>query len=228
MPVAIGSNTLSKLYAGASEISKAYVGTNQVFANASPEPLGLSSSLLTLTGVSGTWTQQNVDVSLYANHQVRMVFKVKLVQSPSGSVFNNDVQVDSISLGGQSYTFESGVDGFERNSAATTSDDYGSLTWTAVTTATGGGGLWLRDSGGTASSSTGLTTGANGTTWYLYTESSSPAVWGTTPETQTSFWLRSPTIALGAGSHTATFWEGRLILGANVTLDFYLDVVAQP
>lgn len=175
---------------------------------------GLSSSLFSASGNTGVWTQQTVDLSAYAGKTVRLVFRHQV--AASGTAFYADLQLDQIAVDGTLYSFESGTESFE----TTTSGSYTNYN-TAVFVALGTGTVserWNRDDGGTPSSSTGLTTGGDSTTYYVYTESSSPVV------NNDIFWLRSPEITLSGGVGNLTFYEARY--GSTIgTLDVYVDVI---
>lgn len=172
--------------------------------------LGLSASLLSVSGQNASWTQQTVDISGYAGAAVRVAF-----QYENGSSFTGDIQLDDIVLDGNAYGFESGVEGFETTTADTAA--YASASWTALGTATTGG-RWNRRTGNTPSGNTG-NLGANTGSFFVFAETSSPA-----DVAGFSFWLRSPQVVLGA-SPTLSFYEGRQGAGIG-TLNVYLDVIA--
>lgn len=186
------------------------LGTGTIGSNA-----GLSSSLFSVSGNTGVWTQQTVDLSAYAGKTVRLVFRHQV--AASGTTFYADLQLDQIAVDGTLYSFESSTESFE----TTTSGSYTNYS-TAVFVALGTGTVserWNRDSGGTPSSATGLTTGGDSTTYYVYTESSSPTV------NNDIFWLRSPEITLSESVGNLTFYEARY--GSTIgTLDVYVDVVS--
>lgn len=173
--------------------------------------LGLSPVLDTVTGPTGVWAQRTVDISSYSGATAYLVFEYI-----NGSSFTGDIQLDQIVFGDNTYTFESTVESFETTSG--NPQTYDAVTWTALTTGTSGGGLFLRDSGGTGSSGTALTTGALSSTWYVYAETSSPA-----SVTGYKFWLRSPSVVLS--NPTLTYYEAREGAGIG-TLNVYLDVTA--
>lgn len=176
---------------------------------------GLSSSLFSASGNTGVWTQQTVDLSAYAGKTVRLVFRHQV--AASGTAYFADLQLDQIAVDGTLYSFESSTESFE----TTTSGSYTNYN-TAVFVALGTGTVserWNRDASGTPSSSTGLTTGGDSTTYYVYTESSSPVV------NNDRFWLRSPEITLSESVGNLTFYEARY--GSTIgTLDVYVDVVS--
>lgn len=174
--------------------------------------LGLTSSLDSVSGQNNAWLQRTVDIAAYADATVRPVFKYV-----SGSSFTGDLQLDQIVIDGNTYSFESGTESFERSASSVT--DYNSVTWENLTTATSGNGKFLRDSGGTGSGNTGRTDAANGS-WYVYAETSGNNV-GFPSKT---YWLRAPQITLGS-SPTFSYYEARY--GATIgSLDVYLDVIA--
>ena len=175
--------------------------------------LGLTSSLFNVSGQSTSWVQRTVDLSAYAGCTVKLVFKHQV--AASGTTYYADLQLDQIAVAGTLYSFESSTESFE----TTTSGSYTNYD-TAVFTALGTGTTserWNRDAGGTPSSTTGLTTGGDSTTYYVYTESSSPT------RNSDIFWLRSPEITLSESVGNLTFYEARL--GSTIgTLDVYVDI----
>lgn len=174
---------------------------------------GLSPSLFNAYGNNSSWVQRTVDLSDYVGKTVRLVFSHQT--APSGTTYRADLQLDEINVNGSTYTFETTGDLTGWQTSTSSQSTYTSVSWSSVTTGTSGT-RWLRDSGGTSSSSTGLTTGGDNTSFYLYTESS-----GTTNGFY--FWLRSPEISLT--SSTLTFYEARY--GATIgDFDVYVDVIA--
>ena len=174
--------------------------------------LGLSGVLDTVSGPTDVWSQRTVDISSYGGATAYLVFEYL-----NGSSFTGDIQIDQISFGGNNYTFETTTEGFQTTSGNPATYDV--VSWTALTTATAGGGLFLRNSGVTPSAGTGISTGADGTTWYVYAETSSPA-----NVADYKFWLRSPLVTLPA-SPSLSYYEGRLGAGIG-TLNVYLDATA--
>ena len=174
-------------------------------------PLGLSDSLLTISGTNNAWTQQTVDISAYANSTVILIFRYQ-----NGAGFAGDIQIDDINIDGNAYSFENVTHSFETSTNNT--GTYASVSWTAIAVESGNNGAWQVDQGGTPSNNTGRTDAADGT-YYAYFEASAPA-----DQAGYNGWLRSPEIALGS-TPTLTFFEARN--GANIgTLDIYLEVTA--
>ena len=172
--------------------------------------VGLTPSLDSVSGENSVWSQRTVDISVFAGATVRPVFYYV-----SGSNFTGDIQLDAIDLDGTLYDFESGNDGWETSSAE--SSVYDSVNWIAVPTTADASPRFSRDSGGTSSTGTGLTTAASGS-FYLYAETSSNGF------PSTPFWLRGPEVTL-SGSPTFSYYEARA--GATIgTLNFYLDVIS--
>jgi len=150
--------------------------------------------------------------NIYRGATVRPVF----VYTQIASVYTADIQLDLISLDGNTYSFESSSQSFQTTTTSTDISNYGTASWTAVATATTTGS-WNRDTGGTPSVGTGLTTAASGS-YYLYAETSSPAA-----STGFTFILRGPEVTLG-NDPDFTYYEARS--GTSVgNLDVYLDVV---
>lgn len=178
-------------------------------------PTGLSDSLFSVSGQSGSWVQRTVNLSAYAGATVRLVFSHQV--AASGTTYFADLQLDQIAVDGTTYSFESSTENFQ----TTPSGSYTNYTDASfISLGTGATSeRWNRDLGGTPSSSTGLTTGGSGTNYYVYTESSSPVV------NNDIFWLRSPQISLSQSVQNLTFYEARL--GGTIgTLNVYVDVVS--
>ena len=182
---------------------------NAVLEPPPPYALGLSDSLLTISGELDAWSQRTIDISAYAGATVRVVFKYL-----SGSSFTGDIQLDLINIDGSSYSFENTGEGFETSLVQESS--YGAVGWSSLSTGTSAG-RWNVGSGGTVSAGTGRTDAASGS-YYVYAETSS------TGYPSKDFWLRSPQITLGS-SPTLSFYEARL--GATIgALDVYIDAVS--
>lgn len=186
-------------------------------------PLGFSSSLLSVSGENASWSQQTINISTYASATVRVVFWYL-----KGSSFTGDIQLDDIAIDGTTYDFESGTHSFICNNGAlavgTSITTYPS-TMSVAPLATGDStaiGIWLRDLGGTGSSSTGLTVDHTlGTTsgYYVYAETSGGQ------STNRPFFLATPEITLSSNPGNMTFWEARY--GATIgTLYVYMYVVS--
>jgi len=176
--------------------------------------VGLTGSLFNVSGSSGSWIQRTVDLSSYSGATVRIVFKHTVAST--GTSYLADLQIDEVNIDNNSYNFESSTHGFQTTFNGSYGD-YSDAIFTDLSTGTSGE-RWNRDAAGTPSGSTGLTTGANGTSWYVYTESSNPAVNGDI------FWLRSPQITLSQSAGNLTFYEARL--GSTIgDLDVYVDVI---
>ena len=179
--------------------------------------LGLSDSLLTFGGENAAWNQQTINISSYGGATVRFVMYYQTTTS-----FRADIQLDDVNIDGTLYTFEGDSNGWQ----TTTVDQeisgvitpYTSASFSSVPTGTAGA-RWNRDSAGTGSSGTGLTTDHTlGTTagYYLYAETSVTHPAG--------YWLTSPEVTL-SGSPTLSFWEARS--GAQMgTATVYLDVIS--
>jgi len=171
--------------------------------------IGLTDSLLQISGNTGQWTQQTIDISAYAGATARFI-----CHYVSGSNYTGDFQIDDITFGPETYTFESDNEGFGRSSNNVAS--YVNVNWESLATGTLEA-VWNRDSGNTPSGSTG-NIGAHGGSYHVYTEVTSsgyPSV---------NYWLRSPQVSLGANP-TLVFWEGRD--GATIgTANFYLDIIS--
>jgi hypothetical protein len=104
----------------------------------------------------------------------------------SGSGFRGDYAIDTVSLQGNSYNFDSSNDSFVRSSSNTSSSTLALSNSESVSTSTTAG-KWNRDAFGTGSGSTGPT-GAQSPSYYMYCETSgggSPSI---------NFWLFSPVI----------------------------------
>lgn len=172
--------------------------------------LGLTSSLLSLSGQNSSWTQRTVDLSPYVGATCRVVFKYS-----NGGSFRGDLQLDSINLDGNTYTFESSTENFQTSTVNTSA--YSSVSWSSLSTGTSAA-RWNRDSGNTPSSNTG-NLGAYEGSFFVYAETSSPA-----DNSGYNFWLRGPQVTLST-SPSLSFSEGRQ--GSDIgSLDVYLDIIA--
>lgn len=180
------------------------------------EPAVVSSSLFNVSGNNAVWTQRTVDLSSYIGKTVRVVFVHQVASS--GTTYRADLQLDEINLNGTLYSFETTGDlsGWQTSTSGSYST-YSSVVWYNLGTGTTGE-RWNRDSGGTSSSLTGLTSGGDNTSFYLYTESSSPTA------LNDRFWLQTPEVELTTG--TLTFYEARY--GATIgDFDVYVVESAQ-
>lgn len=192
-----------------SRLTNLYTKRNSTYT---PYSLGLSASLFSVSGQSAVWTTRSVDVSSYSGATCYLVFSHTV--AASGTAFYADLQLDTITVNGTTYNFDTGTESFQTSITCTSS--YSAVSWTTLGTATTAD-RWNRDAGGTPSSSTGLTTADSGS-YYVYTESSSPVV------NNDVFWLRSPQITL-LSNQTVYFAEARY--GSTIgTLNFYLDVIS--
>jgi len=171
----------------------------------------LSPVLLTVSGQYSTnlYSSHSIDLSSYVGSTGRLVMWYE-----TGTTYTGDLQIDNVSLNGTTYSFESNGESWQTttgdmNTSSATTAHYESLSFADVVTGTSGQ-KWLRDSGGTGSSGTGLTSGSSGS-FYLYAETSGSGwPW--------SMWLRSPEVTLTTG--TCTFDLGRY--GAAIgTARFY-------
>ena len=109
----------------------------------------------------------------------------------SGTSFTGDYAIDTVTLQGNSYNFDSTNDGFITSSGLNTSSSTLALSnaFSVNTTTTTAQGRWNRNSGGTVSSSTGPSSAQSGT-HYLYAETSSPNF------PNVNMWLFSPVITV--------------------------------
>jgi len=175
---------------------------------------GLSSSLDSVTGTNASWSTRTVDISAYANEDVKLVFVY--TNGTTGTSYQGDLQLDDIRLDGTTYSFESTGHSWQTTTTNTPVANYSSASFTNVAVGTTNG-RWNSDAGGTPSSSTGLTT-ADAGTYYVYAETSGTSTSGH------NYILRSPTVTLGS-SPTLQYAEARS--GGNIgTLNVYLDVQA--
>lgn len=180
------------------------------------EPAIVSPSLFNVSGYNAVWTQRTVDLSAYIGKTIRVVFVHQVASS--GTTYRADLQLDEINLNGNLYSFETTGDlsGWQTSTSGSYST-YSSVVWYNLGTGTTGE-RWNRDSGGTSSGLTGLTTGGDNTSFYLYTESSSPTA------LNDRFWLQTPEVELTTG--TLTFYEARY--GATIgDFDVYVVESAQ-
>jgi len=131
------------------------------------------------------------------------------------------LQLDLIGFGTNLESFESAssVGAWQTTTAGNTAD-YTSASFTSLGTGTTNG-RWNRDSGGTPSSSTGLTSAAGGS-WYVYTETSSNF------SSSNKYWLKRLTsTTITSSNNTFKFSEARY--GNTMgTLTAYLEVISAP
>ena len=119
----------------------------------------------------------DVTVTPPASTTGRLIFNIVA----DGFTADQQIRYISVDSGATVFDFQSDSEGFEKvrigganlndylsaeaDDAARTST-YNSLSFSAITTATSGNGLWLRDTGGTTSSNTGISTSS----FYIYFE----------------------------------------------------------
>jgi hypothetical protein len=173
--------------------------------------VGFSTSLDTVSGQNASWSQRTVDISAYAGATVNLVFHY----TNGANGFRGDMQLDEINLDGTTYSFESNSQSFQ--TSGNNESTYAGVSWISVATATTNG-RWNRDSGGTPSGDTALSTASDGS-FYLYAETTSPAnVLGY------NFWLRSPQVTLSS-TPTLSYHEARS--GSDIgTLNVHLNVIS--
>src|SRR6056300_1161309 len=153
--------------------------------------------------------------NIYRGATVRPVF---YYENTSGG-FRADLQLDLISLDGNTYSFETNSTGWETTTSSTDISNYDSASWSSLSSDTHTAGRWNRDTGGTTSTGTGLTSAASGS-YYLYAETSSPAT-----AVRFDFLLRGPQVTLG-DDPDFTFYEARYSSDSTMgTLKVYLEVV---
>jgi plastocyanin len=150
--------------------------------------------LRTLTGQSASWSTYTDSLSSHANTNGRLVFAYQ--NGTSGTSYQGDIQIDDIAFSdtssgqGYNYSFELQSHGWETSTSTAmgmelgTSDaalrtfqDNISSYSTISNSVTATSGRWNRDSGGTSSSGTGLTT-ADDRLYYLYAETSGSSTGG--------------------------------------------------
>ena len=215
--IKIGSVTPTEIHVGGTQIFKVYAGPNLVWFQTQGQPIGFSSSLLSITGQNSSWNQQTIDISAYKGNTVYFVVKYT-----SGNGFRGDFQIDDVTIDGTTYNFDSNATGWQTSAASSLGQTftYSSISWADVATASYRG-RWNRDAGGTGSSSTGLSvdhTLGTSSGYYLYAEV-------TSRYNGTEFWLRSPSITLSASPGNLTFWEARY--GSSMgSSEYFLDVTA--
>lgn len=155
------------------------------------------------------------NISLYStSNAIGATGRVVFHYRQTASVFTADLQLDYVRLGTTTWDFETSADSFETTTSSTLIEDYNSASFVDVATATTAGRV-NRDTGGTPSTGTGLTTAASGS-YYLYFETSSPASVG-----GFSFICRSPEVSID--SNLVSYYEARG--GTNMgDLSVYLDI----
>jgi len=152
--------------------------------------------------------------NIYRGATVRPVF---YYENTSGG-FRADLQLDLISLDGNTYSFESDATGWQTTTSSTDISNYDTASWSSVGSGSTGG-RWYRDLGGTPSTGTGRSDAASGS-YYLYAETSSSA-----STVGFDFLLRGPQVTLG-DDPDFTFYEARYSSDSTMgTLKVYLEVV---
>jgi hypothetical protein len=173
---------------------------------APPVSVGLSPSLLTLSGESASWSLHTINVAAYAGRTVRLV-----LHYVSGSSFTGDIQIDDANLDGTAYDFEA-ADGWQVSTNQ--SSTYAGAAWSTLAIGTTAGQFNL-DTGTTPSTGTG-DLGAHGGSYFMYAETTDPGF------PSVDYWARSPEVVLDS-SPTLSLWVGRE--GATIgTLDVHLEV----
>ena len=193
------SRVANKIIQAAAGVSGGYSG-----------PLGLTSSIDSISGYRAGWRYRNIDISEYRGATVRPVFHYL-----SGTSYRGDIQIDDIQIDSTyAYSFEqSAHHSFQSNQ--TNSSVYTSVVWSTLY-AGATAGRWNIDSYGTPSSGTGETSAADGT-YYVYVETSGYSL--------KNSWLRGPEIVLPSDVSNMSYAEARL--GANIgSLNVYLDITA--
>ena len=178
-------------------------------------PLGLSNSIYSENLLSSSsWSQKSHTLSpLYKDRTVKFVWRY--VNGTAGTSYIGDFQLDDFSLLGNTYSPETGTESFETSTAQFIST-YSAVTFSALATGTSSY-RWNRDASGTSSGGTGLTSGNTGS-WYYYAEVSGGSTLGG------NYWLRSPSIVVGANLNLS-YYIGHL--GSNVgNYYLYVDVIS--
>lgn len=185
---------------------------------------------------STSWESVSINMSAFKGMTVRFIFYYV-----SGTSFTGDLQIDNVqfpkyftyaetggyfqgwsysnnSFGTSSFTYASSGSG-AGNWQTTTTDtsDYAGASWSTVTAGTTAL-RWNGRTGGTPSSSTGLSSGFGGSGYYVYAETSSPGY------SNKNFWLRSGTHYIGTQTGTPYFSYKLGRYGATIgTLETYVE-----
>ena len=155
-------------------------------------------------------------LEIYAGAEARAVWHYDMI----ADVFTADLQLDNIDFDGTAFAGSS-TPSLQTTTVDTPIANYSSASWSTVTTGTSGGRVY-RDSGGTPSNGTGLTGGAEGSSFYYYFETSSPA-----NSTDYDFLLRTQSAYTLSDNPTFTYYEARS--GTSLgNLNVYLDIVSSP
>lgn len=134
-------------------------------------------------GLTGGWAQRTA-----ATPDVSGDFRIAW-HYVSGSGFTGDYAIDTVSLQGNSYNFDSTNDSFVCNTSNLSSSRLALSGSASVATSTTAGS-WNRDGGGTGSASTGPNSAQSGS-FYMYCETS-----GSSGYPSKNFWLFSPVITV--------------------------------
>jgi hypothetical protein len=168
-------------------------------------------------GQYSTWQTYSLSWNAYAGQKGRILFVYR--NGTAGTSYQGDWQLDDINLDGNSYSFESNSQDWITSTDQTNTVQYrtSSTNWkfqyyknNYLTIPTGTtSGRWNRDSGGTPSSGTGLTTADDGS-YYIYAETSGTSTSGF------HYTCASPLIQLSSNPGNLTFANGQL--GGNIGL----------
>lgn len=148
----------------------------------------IGSSIYTASGddgLTGGWAQRTT-----SSPEVSGTFRIAW-HYVSGTSFTGDYAVDTVSIQGTTYNFDTDSDNFLTTSGVDTSSSSTALSG-AITVPTATNAVqsrWNRDSGGTTSVNTGPTAGQSGS-FYIYAETSAPN------NSNDNFWLFSPEITV--------------------------------
>ncbi len=173
--------------------------------------------LRTLLGSTAAWESITDDISTYvsAGSNVRIAFQYK-----SGASYTGDVQIDSVQIPNDFiHNFDGSAESYEVATATSSDVPYDSVAaWSPIATSGSTTGIFNRDSGGTPSGNTGLTTASSGS-WYIYAETSATGI----GYPNMYFWVRTPAITLSTNATSLVYAVARY--GATIgTLKTYLIV----
>jgi hypothetical protein len=155
-------------------------------------------------------------LEIYAGAEARAVWHYDMI----ASVFTADLQLDNIDFDGTQF-IGNATPYLQTTTVDTPIANYSSASWSTVGTGTAGGRVY-RDSGGTPSSGTGLVSGAEGSLYYYYFETTNPA-----NSIDYDFLLRTASAYTLSDNPTFTYYEARS--GTSLgNLDVYLDIVSSP
>lgn len=223
-----GSNpiSLSEYYGVASGVpSSGAISLSNFYGTSAAAAAGLYEANSLSPAQSTSWRAAAIDVSsLNVQSEFRLVFRYQ--NGTQGTSYRGDFQIQNVLLADSAINtiyyenFESNTGSYVTSTGTAESGTYSSVSsWTSVANGTSTF-RWNRDSGGTPSTSTGLSTSYGSESFYLYAETSG------TSSSGKYYWLRSPNITWNYTNKLGSINFIYGALGSNIgTLTTYIEVI---